>query len=526
MPQGILQTKDYKNFTVGEVGFEFAHKANRALPGDTVSVVSGSVEDIVKRVGHKGLVGVLEVSSKTRYGITSRGTPVYLFVPWKESYPPFYVGSNHSTASPVLAVVDFEAWAPTANCPRGNCRFVIGPCGDLETEERALLLHACPNPWKKSVLPPELVARVWNPASIVKGTTFHVDPPGCRDIDDAITFVGQESGLIDVYIHIADVGSLLQPNQGLWRAAELGQTLYNDGKVVAGLFPEIVEQTCSLLPSEIRPTLTLKFTWNPLTSGFGPVSWHHSDIIVKESYTYETIYGTKHAPILQAVASTMASKELTDSHEWIAQFMIFYNKAAAAVLRQTGKGILRGHGAPDTELLNNLANLEGVPSYLAYQAGKYCAATDKDVFHWGLQEGLYCHASSPIRRYADCVNQLCIMREKFGYEVELPTHSIGALNALSKGVKQYERDLFFMRNLLQMVPMDQLAATIVECSEGRVRIWVDSWQIILNVVKPVQGWEFEPVVGQRVSAKVFMDPKQRNWKRRLVIVLSGHMGLC
>ena len=50
---------------------------------------------------------------------------------------------------------------------------------------------------------------------------------------------------------------------------------------------------------------------------------------------------------------------------------------------------------------------------------------------------------------------------------------------------------------------------------------VDEWKILLKVVKPVQGFGFEPAVGQRVSAKVFMDPSKRNWKRRLVITLSG-----
>ena len=521
MPPGILQTKNYRNFRIGDFTFESAYQANRALPGDVVFLDDRYAVSIVKRASHKGLVGVLEVSSKTRYGLTSKGTPIYLFVPWNESYPPFYVGSNHSTVKPVLAVVDFESWAPTANCPRGNCRVVLGPCGDLATEEQALILRACPRPWKKSVKPPELEDRAWKPTSVVEGTTFHVDPVGCLDIDDAITFVTLESGLVDVYIHIADVASLLQPNPSLWRAAEIGQTLYNDGKVVAGLFPEAVEAACSLLPFKVRPTLTLKFVWNPLIRSIGPVTWLHAEIVVKKSYTYDTIYGTEHAAILQAIASVMGNEELADSHDWIAEFMQFYNKEAAAIVRHTGQGILRSHGAPDMELINTLNSLEFVPNYLAYQAGKYCEATAPDVFHWGLEEGLYCHASSPIRRYVDCINQLCIMRAQFGYEGELPTHSIEDLNAHSKGAKRYERDLFFMRNLLRAIPMEDLKTNIVECSEEKIRIWVDEWKILLKVVKPVQGFGFEPAVGQRVSAKVFMDPSKRNWKRRLVITLSG-----
>ena len=519
MIQGILKTKDYRSFQVADVEFESAAAAAKALPGDTVIVSNGVVKSIIKRLSHKGIVGVIEVSSKTRYGFTSRGTPIYLFIPWNEAYPPFYVGSNHDTSGAVLAVVDFEKW--DGNCPRGNCRFVIGPSGDLESEERALLLNACPNPWKKSVIPPELAGREWKPSCEIKGETFHVDPEGCRDIDDAITFGKLESGLIEVYIHIADVGTLLAPNESLWRAAELGQTLYSDGRVVAGLFPEVVERACSLIPGETRPTLTLKFIWNPVTSTINGQTWIHASIVVKESYTYETVYDSDKAKLLGNIASAMAGTLVTDSHDWIAQFMLFYNREAASVLRDLGKGILRKHGAPDMKMIDTLQSLEFVPEYLAFQSGKYCEATDSDVSHWGLQAGFYCHASSPIRRYVDCVNQLCIMESVFGYELTTPPIAIDELNRLSQVAKRYERDLFFVRNLLETGTRTAEMATVLECSDTKVKVWVDEWKMLLKVSKPVQGWEVELPVGQRVVLRVFIDPIQRNWKRRLVITLSG-----
>ena len=517
MTEGILKTKDYEKFRVGIHEFESAAKASRALPGDTVVLENMCVTSIIKRANHKGVVGVLEVSSKTKYGFTSRGTPIYLFIPWNESYPPFYVGSNHSTEYPVIAVVDFEMWAPNMNCPRGNCRFVIGPCGDLESEQQALLLHYCPNPWKKSVLPPELNGRAWEPSLEIDGDTFHVDPEGCRDIDDAITFIPHENGITEVFIHIADVGSLLQTNPSLWRAEELGQTLYEDGKVVAGLFPESVERACSLLPFKKRSTVSLCFSWNSVDFTFSSVKWIHCCIKVKESYTYDTIYGTRHAPLLKKIASALASKPLPDSHDWIAQFMLFYNKEAAKTLEQ---GILRRHGAPDIELLEKLKEIGSVPEHLAFQSGEYCSTGETEVSHWGLQESMYCHASSPIRRYVDCINQLYIMKTKFGYTFEIPPYSIETLNQLSKSAKRYERDLFFVKNILGTVKTDPLEACIITVSEKKVKIWVEDWKLILTVYKPIQGWEFEPVIGSQLIVKLSMDPKQRNWKRKIVVVLK------
>ena len=523
MSQGILETKNYKKFRVNEFIFETAAAANQALPGDLVEFAGGRVKTIVKRGCHKGIVGVLEVSSKTRYGFTSRGTPIYLFLPWNEAYPPFYVGSNYSTGAPVLAVVDFEAWLPSSNCPRGSCRFIIGPCGDLAAEERGLVLDASPNPWKKPVIPPVLLPRLWTPEEITCGSTFHVDPPGCRDIDDAITFVPLDTGIVEVYIHIADVASLLLTNPSLWKAAELGQSIYMDGKVAAGLFPESIEQACSLLPGTRRPTLTLKFLWSPLILSIGSVTWHHTEVAIKESYTYDSIYETGHAALLKGIASAMASKVLHDSHDWIAQFMIFYNTEAAKVLRVRGEGILRRHGTPDLEVLTRLEDLKIVPSHLAFQSGEYCESIESSVFHWGLQQPIYCHASSPIRRYADCINQVYLLNMLRGSEKETPPYSIESLNTTSRRVKQYERNLTFMRCLLKAVDYTPLEATVIECFEEKVRIWIHEWKMALKIRKPLKGWNFVPSPGAQVLMKIHMNPNQRNWKRKLVIVLETNI---
>ena len=58
-----LQTKDYAHFRVGEVIFEGAALANKALPGDIVTF-DGKC-NLVNRKKHL-LVGTLELNSKTK----------------------------------------------------------------------------------------------------------------------------------------------------------------------------------------------------------------------------------------------------------------------------------------------------------------------------------------------------------------------------------------------------------------------------------------------------------------------------
>jgi len=523
---GVLKSKRYEKFQVGAIAFEGAAAARPALPGDTVTLVGGKVAVVEKRAEHKNIVGVLEMASKTKYGFTARGAPIYLFSPYDESYPPFYVGSTHEDKSKnVLALVDLEHWDASANCPRGSCRQILGPCGDLAAEEEALLWAVRRNPWKASAKYPKLAPPLPPNEGGVKclGKTFHVDPEGCRDIDDAIT-LAKDGDIITLKIHIADVGSYLLTNPWLLEAAERGQTVYKDGKVVGGMFPPQVEEAFSLLPFQPRMTLTLKLVFEDC-DGFIFVKdkrWQQEEIVVEESYTYETFKMSDHVELLKEVCDALAHEDLPDDpHAWIEQLMLTYNMEFAAVLKERGLGVLRRHSAPRWELLSQLEGMRlNIPQHLAYASGEYCEATATDVSHWGLGLISYCHASSPIRRWADCLNQLCMLHLLFHPDYQPPIADVSALNASAKEIKRYERDLFFLRTLLTAKKGEQLSVRAIILANidvnSKLKLWVDSWKRILTVTPPVNGWEFEPGVGMKMNLKFFLDPTKRNWKRRLV----------
>jgi exoribonuclease R len=538
----ILVTDDYEHFRVcteeGSVTYEFdgASAAARAFPGDEVRLVEGGGIALVRRTQPKlFLVGTLELNSKSRYGITSRGVLRYKFLPYDDAYPPFFVGcSSKDTTQNLLVRVQFDDWPASSTCPIVVLVHTFGPAGDLVAEEEALLVHYGPLRWRSQDVPVVGTALPPLTPSSVAYTdstdlcTFHVDPPGCRDIDDAISFKPvQGSTATLVKIHIADVETWLKAYPGLaGPAAAAGQTLYRDGVAVRPMFPaELSEGAMSLLPGQLRRAWTLNFLWSGGHQGEevqGAPWWTHDEIRVKESYTYESVLGSPHADLLGAVASSLAGRPLTDPHEWIEHMMLFYNRSAAEELKRHGVGVLRRHAAPDMERLEALRGL-GLPAErMGMRAGSYCLAAEEDTVHWGLGAAVYCHASSPIRRWADCINQAALAAALHNSLDAEPTpfQVVVALNAAARRAKGYERDLGYVRALLSVDAAEVHTGVVVEpgrqSRDGMAkaehgRIWVPYLDRLVRA--DTGGCQ----AGDAVHVRFFCDAAKRNWKGRLVV---------
>jgi hypothetical protein len=102
--QGILQTKDYNEFIIlSDTGDELhrftgAKIANKCLPGDHIRW-DGDKCILELRDEHPPIVGTIELTNKSKYGLTSRGIPIYLFTPYDKKYPHFIVGCSEKDVS-------------------------------------------------------------------------------------------------------------------------------------------------------------------------------------------------------------------------------------------------------------------------------------------------------------------------------------------------------------------------------------------------------------------------------------------
>lgn len=446
------------------------------------------------------ITGVVHLTSKTIYGFTARNNPIYAFQPFDPKIKPFLVGcSEKDKTRNILAVCKCTTEEGT-KIRKGFVEHIIGPCGLLSKEQEALLWHYAPTRWKKKN-EFTLVEPSGKDHPLLDVPTINIDPEGCRDIDDCIS-IWSDHGKTQVAITIADVHEWLITNPSLiGQASAIGQTFYHDGKVVSPMLPPVLsENHCSLLPNVRRLGLTLQFEWDG--KEIHNLHLKQSTIINKKSYTYDTIKTAKDFPVntLKEIASWLAGYPTDDPHEWVEQCMLFYNREAADLLKSYGKGIWRGHSEPDHARLTKFKNFGIGIEFLAQKSATY---SDTPITHWGLGDVLYCHATSPIRRWADVVNQSILKKQKPFYA------DIEHLNQMCKHAKSYERDMFFVNTLAFSIDK-QLICTSIDTNEKRTRFWVQEWKRIITIpnVKIDEG--------KTVNVEYFLEYNHINWKKRLV----------
>jgi exoribonuclease R len=567
---GVLYTKDYCHFELhdeitGAVlgAFEGAKIAVPCLPGDAVSwdPASGDLKQLAPGP-YPLLAGYLETNSKTTYGLNPRGQPLFLFVPLNPSYPSFLVASKDSPelrSCKQIALVRFLRWDKGSVFPRAGLERFLGKAGDLPAEEEALLWSACPwAPLTKGFAASADDAETAGHRVRLSGYTFNIDPVGCKDIDDVLTLELKGDGKWVVTITISDVASAVEELTAVdIMAATTGQTLYRDGVAVRPMLPPALsEEACSLIAGTERRGVSLQFVFDASTRTVEGWKWLETIVRNDETFTYESFIAgaekrTERDMVKSVVEALEGGREVVDPHEWIEVLMKTYNTRAAALLHEAKAGVLRRHSAPDQAKLERFVALDPALGFLASHAAEYCLAEEEVVGHFGFGGAAYCHATSPIRRYADLVNQRILKQLIRGNDKSLfVSVSMWDLNQRAKASKAYERDLCYVRAILgggegetERVWRGKIVEAALEEPESgarrvRFRIWMPEWRRLARasyictianeeagrfIIVSADGAEtFEFAVGQEVTVRAALLMGQRRWKDRLLLQVRPH----
>jgi exoribonuclease R len=531
---GILQTKNYHDFMImsdiGDVIHTFTGSkiANTCLPGDHVSFTDRC--ELELRYDHPLIVGTLELANKSTYGLTKRGYPMYLFTPYNASYPHFIVGcSEKDTSTNRIVVIKFDSWRKSGlSYPRGLLERNIGVSGEYHAEYKALIWQACPYHYPEYAYE---LKRKETSRQMVEGYTFNIDPEGCKDIDDVITFKKLEKGWL-VTITISDVATYVEDGSAIDIMASLiGQTLYDQGMIIKPMLPHAYQNECSLAPLKTSYGISMQFEWNTQISN---ITWFESILTNNRTFTYEEFQRNPTYP-LQELASYLGGTQLDDSHKWVEQMMLFYNKEAGKMLKAAKMGILRRHSAPDQERLERYSKFLPEFEYFAFSSAEYCLAEESSQ-HYGLNTDAYAHATSPIRRYADLVNQrvlkLLIQRSlSVGSNGSLEDYYVPVtmydMKQREKAIKHFARDVDFLKAITSGTSFTGIIMdTIPKEDRIKVKIYVHEWKRIVSVYYKIvdgqilsrdQKTELDISLYRSVKIECAVIPNARNWKERIII---------
>ena len=460
----LLVKKKYGFFE----GFEGS--ANKCLPYDRVKITTNGCT-LVERAKHPVFVGILETTG-TRYGFTKTNNSIYLCKPLDETYPPFYVGSKIvDRLRNKLITFSFDHW--TDALPRGVFLSLLGDCGSIEAEKKACLLKASPWSWKQL---PEIVEPSWEREHL-QGA-FTIDPVGCKDADDCICFL--KNGLA---ISIADVSAYVEVNPWMKFAEHIGTSLYEKNVCVKPMFPPVLsEDKFSLIEGQDRLAYTLFITFGPEVKH----SWKETIVNVK-AYNYESIYETN-TDLLKSYVFKLSGIDTNDSHKWVEILMLYYNtqaaRKAAIIRKQSGKNLERA------KLFEAFSESY---MYLFYESAKYCLPSDEIHSQLGVK---YAHASSPIRRYVDIINQFALKGKTLEYGC------IERFNSQQKAAKTFIRDLLFLDLYYTKRTLDGIV--------------LDDQHVFIPYLKKIVYHLNLLAPKTPISIKYYTNPQSVKWKEKII----------
>jgi ribonuclease R len=504
------------------------------------------------------VIEIISRARETFVGTLIEENGLTLLAPdYKKMYVPIVIKDRGTATLGYKVVVRLGEWAVDKEYPLGTIEQVIGLAGVHETEMRALALgqgfssdfppgvvsdakqleeHG------KKMLEDEAAQSV--KAGLRRDfreiTTFTIDPFDAKDFDDALSVQKLPDGNIEVGVHIADVSFFVKPGTELDKEAIARATsVYLVDRTIP-MLPEVLSNDlCSLKPDEDRLAVSAIFTLdsdaNIKDTWFGETVIHSN-----KRFTYEnaqevldagtgTMY-TELSLLLELSKKIRTRRQAKGAIEFdtaevkvelntegkpiavhlkerkatnllIEDFMLLANEAVAKHLSKlTSNGgphfysLYRVHDAPDTDRIENLANLLRVMGYHLKISGSGAVTgaelnkllesvkgkpeeylvkmatlrsmskavyTTRNIGHFGLAFDFYTHFTSPIRRYPDLVIHRLIKAHAGGTPIttqEMQAFDTLALHASEREVAASDAE----RDSIKMKQVEFLAGRIGE----------------------------------------------------------------
>ena len=447
---------------------------NRGLHHDIVYIKNKEVIGIKKR-NKIQLVGILYLNNNVKYGFTKKNVPYYKFSPISQKYPDFIVPSKHKKKEKLYCVITLNKWDVNNKYPIGQIEKIIGPIGLLPNEIDMLLYRTSIYPKKKNIEYYELPTIEQKPDY----HTFSIDPIGCEDIDDALHFKILSDGF-EVGIHIANVARYIKNlNTNIY------SSIYLNDSQINMLTDQHSFDICSLSHHKNRRALSLILNYNQDKKLHSykfketiiynnALSYSDVDKISKTCKSKLNTIQQEIKNLFEFTQSIQPESKLS-STSLVESYMLLYNIITATVLYKYNKNtILRTHKV-NTDLNTDVSVLTKHLNKTSQNAALYQISPD-ETQHQGLDADFYTHATSPIRRYVDIINQINIIKYLNSEEIMIETQ-IDEINNFSKKLRKFN-NLYNKLNLIFKIKKSEIYDVfIINIKKNRVKVYIPDLDI-------------------------------------------------
>ncbi len=451
-----LKLNDFVNFKTKP----FLNGDKITYDTSTKTIISVSNNSIGKRY-----VGILNVSNKMIHGLNSRKNPYYLCCPMDKHLPKFLIAVNdkkiiNSCAANYYVIFKYDRWNKDKTYPYGELVKLLGKTNNKQTEFDALLNHYNIDQRKKKVPKGFSINNKSTIYDFIKTEdlenyvdykneyTIAVDPRGCLDIDDALSYKKLESGC-EIGIHIADV-SFWVKHMKLEKYLENQYfTIYCPHKKF-NIFPNILsDHLMSLKYNQDRLAMSIILT---IDDKLNVVDYkiQQSIINVNKTMTYgkanNLLKTNEEILTMFNISKHLFNKsgDKYDSHNMIENYMLYANNIVGRYLNENkSKCIYRVHKDKKYDIktsnLNVDKRLKDFLRYFQMDSAEYTQDTTT-YYHSGLEMEYYTHFTSPIRRIVDIHihNELKNILNGTNYNITLNCDKI---NKQSKVLKKLGRQM-------------------------------------------------------------------------------------
>ena len=488
-------------------------KNNRAIHNDLVFLkelhndpenYKFEVVGIKKRNLNK-IVGVLILNTNQKYGFNKKRIPLVKFTPLSNKYPSFMVPCKVKEKKNKYCIITINKWEEVNRIPVGKIEEVLGDIADIDNETNALLYKNEVSPklknktQKKHLYLLDSYLEKTESNCDYEYETFSIDPTGCLDIDDAFHIKVLDNGNYELGIHIANIAYWLN-NTNL--DLNFFSSIYLNNSKQINMLDDNFTYNKSLGNGEIKKSISLIINYSNennkiLSYQFRLVnvmncalSYNQVDKIIGNTKCKEVSKSIQKQILqlnnLYKYLNSLGENEYVKSTKIVEYFMLLYNcKVAETLYRYNSGTILRSHKLNESIQLDmNSLELNDYLNTINQNAAVYISKAEEnmDIQHESLGFKYYTHATSPVRRFVDIINQINLMNYLGNKPLMiLSNDKLDEINLFNKNLRKFYNNYKKLKLIYSLGNTEnEYCAYVIEIKKYKMKLYIPDLDIEHN----------------------------------------------